>query len=439
MKVRRRYVFLLTLFSLLLIGYLVAKPLLRTATGYAAKQACSCHFLQGRELEDIAENDLNFSLLTRVKLDFNHEYDGVEARLFGLFKREARYITGQGCILINDRKLGLPPVQPLPLADGTAADSVMNFEPLLDSLDLDTAQLAAALDFGMTPVTGGGARAVAVFQAGNLLAERYAAGYDAKTLLPGWSMTKTITGLLLGQRNLLPEQASLFREWGDDERAQIKLDDLMKMSSGLAWEESYGSMTDATRMLHHRPDFAQYTCSKKAKQPPGEEWVYSSGTTNILMELYLRSFPDRQAGINAIYTDLFYPIGAYSFRIEPDQSGRPVGSSYAWATARDWARIGQLMLQEGRWEGQQIVPAAWIAYMREPAPACADGDYGGQTWLKGPDMPSLPDNAFLLRGFQDQRVIVIPDQELVIVRLGHNDDQTADFDGLVSRVLAALS
>ena len=212
----------------------------------------------------------------------------------------------------------------------------------------------------------------------------------------------------------------------------------MKMSSGLAWEEAYGSMTDATRMLHHHPDFAAYSCSKKAKFAPGEEWVYSSGTTNILMDLYVQSFPSRQEAIDAIYTDLFYPIGAYSFRIETDQSGRPVGSSYGWATARDWARIGQLMLQNGRWGNQQIVPAEWIAYMREPAPACPTGEYGGQTWLKGPDMPSIPDNAFLLRGFQDQRVVVLPDEEIVIVRLGHNDDQTTDFDGLLSQIMTAL-
>ncbi|MEM6398167.1 MAG: serine hydrolase [Bacteroidota bacterium] len=448
-KRRKRKVILIGISVLLVAAFIFLRPILLIATGYAAKHACSCYFLQGRELDEIAKSDLNFSVLPQVGISLAEDNGGVQASMFGLFKREARYITGQGCTLINDASITVPALAPTPMPPPDTVVQDIDFELTeLDSLGIDAGLLAEAVDYGMAPVKGGGARAVLVIKDGQLLAESYAEGYDKDTPLLGWSMTKSITGLLVGMAGLEPEQDHLFPEWENDRRSEITIDNLLTMSSGLKWTERYGASTHATHMLHRTPDFAAYARSQSLAEEPGEQFIYSSGTSNMLMQLFLEQFPDHQAGIDFIYEKLFHPIGAYSFRIEHDQSGKLVGSSYGWATARDWARVGQLVLQNGRWGERQIVDSEWINYLRKsvctrPAhkPDKAESEecnYGGHFWLKSVEEPNMPDDAILMRGFQDQRVIILPTQNMLIVRLGHNEDKAADFDGLVERVLKSV-
>ena len=425
----------ITLLAVVLFSaFLWIKPLLNIGGGYAAKHACSCHFLQGRDLDEISENDLNFSVLGQ----FGLERDGqsVQSSFFGLVHRRAAFLGSRGCVLVNDEELPLPPGEgpasatdrttPLPSAPTTAFD--------------------AALDFGMQAVPGGGARGIVILKNGKLVAERYAGGFGPDTPLLGWSMTKTLTGMAvgayLGRRDTARTAADLnpagkdglFPELWRDKRSQITLADLLHMNSGLEWNEGYGSITDATVMLHEKVNFARFAQRHQLAEPPGTVWNYSSGTTNILMD-YLREELGGNDELYGFLTELYGPV-APSLIIEPDQSGRPVGSSYGWATARDWARLGQLMLQDGVWDGHRLLPRGWIGYMREPA-AGSEGIYGAQLWLPGPDTPSLPDDAYMMRGFQDQRVFVIPDRQLVIARLGHGKDKVTDFDGLIRRILEA--
>ena len=455
----KRWLVGLTLLAVLLFSaYLWLKPLLSIGGGYAAKQACSCHFLQGRELAEISESDLNFSVLGWY--DLSVDADTVRSSILGLVTRQAVQLPGRGCVLVNAAEQALP---------GGGAAGAKN---LAERQAAPTQQVSheSALAYGMQPVPGGGARGIVVLQDGELVAERYAEGYDRNTPLLGWSMTKTVTGMLVGTLvGRVPAQparppsdsslsdsadelppplraeaegfgrraaatANLFPTVWTDKRAEITLADLLRMNSGLAWNEGYGSITDATVMLHERPDFADFALRSLVIEAPGTVWNYSSGTTNIVME-YLRREVGGNNQLYALIDSVFGPI-APSLLIEPDQSGRPVGSSYGWATARDWARLGQFMLQDGVWGGQRILPAGWIDFMREPAGG-SDGVYGGHLWLPGPDMPSLPADAYIMRGFQDQRVFVIPSRNMVIARLGHGEDKVTDFDGLVSRILAA--
>lgn len=442
----RRIFILLVLFAVLLFaGYVWRRPLLNIGAGYAAKHACSCHFLQGRELEEIREHDLNFSVLGFVSL--RAEGKSVHSSFFGLTPREARFREGVGCTLVNDEK---QPLAEVPGGDAGAKQVGEGVKVGWTKVKGSEA-LQAALDFGMAPVSGGGARGLVVLQEGALVAERYADGYDENTLLLGWSMTKTLTAMLLGRAYQLnasadsPAPASppemltagngLFPEiWTDSARQQITVADLLHMNSGLAWNESYGALSDATIMLHEHPDMAKYAYSAPPIAARNSVWNYSSGTTNILTELVDRELPDLsiQQQIGELYGGI-----APSLLIEPSQAGLPVGSSYGWATARDWANLGQFMLQDGTWNGDTLLYPGWVDYMREPA-AGSDGIYGAQTWLPGPDMPSLPEGAFMMRGFQDQRVFIIPSQKLVIARLGHGVDKSTDFDGLVRRILASV-
>ncbi|CAH0999097.1 hypothetical protein LEM8419_00392 [Neolewinella maritima] len=494
----------LSLLAILLFSaFLWLRPILSIGGGYAAKHACSCHFLQGRALDEISSNDLNFSVLGWYGLTVDSNLipeelleelpqispqafglflpKQVTSSLFGIIERRAVYRRGIGCTLITDEDYptpwldaswtAYPPlVMPLPtgsyrapldtalLWGGSAGASYFAAEPeafFLTGRDstVDVAdqryssELEAALDYGMQPVPGGSARGIVILQDGKLVAERYAEGYTANTPLLGWSMTKTLTGLLVGTLTPTPSadkgsfatvggRRGLFPELWTDKRREISLADLLHMNSGLAWNEGYGTLTDATVMLHERPDFADFALRSQLTELPGTYWAYSSGTSNILME-YLR----REVGGNdALYglIDSVFGKVAPSLLIEPDQSGRPVGSSYGWATARDWARLGQLMLQDGVWDGDTLLPAGWVDFMREPA-AGSEGVYGGHLWLPGPDIPALPADAYMMRGFQDQRVFIVPSRNMVIARLGHGEDKVTDFDGLVSRILTAAA
>jgi CubicO group peptidase (beta-lactamase class C family) len=338
-----------------------------------------------------------------------------------------------GCTLINDEE------KPLTKILGAAAGAKKVEGAVVEG----PASLKDAMDFGMAPVPGGGARGIVVIQDGKVIAERYADGYDQNTPLLGWSMTKTLTALTLGKaletsleaglpiKGLLDVNRLFPEIWTDSARQQITIADLLHMNSGLSWNEGYGSLSDATIMLHEMPDMAAYASAAPAVAPRNTVWNYSSGTTNIIAHLIDEMHKDASFAEHA--RELFKNV-APSLLIEPSQAGLPVGSSYGWATARDWANLGQFMLQDGVWNGDTLLYPGWINYMREPA-AGSEGTYGAQTWLPGPDMPSLPKDAYMMRGFQDQRVFVIPSRRMVIARLGHGVDKSTDFDGLVSRIL----
>ena len=437
---RRRF-FAIVVLSLLLLfaGFLWVRPLLNIGAGYAAKHACSCHYLQGRGLDEIRAHDLNFSVLGMTQLSPGK--NEVRASFFGLVPRRAVYRPGVGCTLINDDLLPLAAY-----GKGVGAKPAVRSDSVLPPTTLP--QLKAAVGLAMRPVPGGGAHAVVILQNGRIVGERYAEGFTKDTPLLGWSMTKSLTGMAWGsyrppgpgQTNEevideLVNRDNLYDEWATDARANVEVGELLRMHSGLGWNEAYGSLSDATIMLHEHADMSAYAAGMPALEPPAEAWVYSSGTTNVLVDLLERDLPSGKR-IESLLETLYGRV-APTLLIEPDQSGSPVGSSYGWATARDWARLGQFMLQGGVWEGDTLLQPGWVDYMREPATG-SDGSYGAQLWLKGPDTPALPDDAFMMRGFQDQRVIVIPSHQVVIARLGHNDDKQADFNALIEAVLRAL-
>ncbi len=247
----KRWLVGLTLLAVLLFSaYLWLKPLLSIGGGYAAKHACSCHFLQGRELAEISAHDLNFSVLGWYGLKV--DADTVRSSILGLVTRQAVHLPGRGCVLVNAEG------QALPTGGAAGAKNLAERQPV----PTQQSKFEAALTYGMQPVPGGGARGIVVLQDGKLVAERYADGYDRNTPLLGWSMTKTVTGLLVGTLSqvmsvdpytyepvsnydsALVFRANLFPAAWTDKRAEITLADLLHMNSGLAWNEGL--------RLHHR-------------------------------------------------------------------------------------------------------------------------------------------------------------------------------------------
>ncbi len=240
-------------------------------------------------------------------------------------------------------------------------------------------------------------------------------------------------------------------EWASsgDPRHAITLDQLLRMSSGLAFDEHYGTTNDVSRMLFTRPDTGAFAASFPLVAPPDTVWSYSSGTSNIVARM-LRDLHDGDLGALVRFSRqrLFDPVQLTSAFFEPDASGSFIGSSFVFMTARDWARFGELHRLEGVWNGQRILPEGWVRYVTTPTPAAPEGQYGAHWWLNAGDprdptqrpWPTLPRDTYAARGHSGQYVVVVPSAELVVVRLGLSepDDGNDGAEQLVAELLRTL-
>ena len=289
-------------------------------------------------------------------------------------------------------------------------------------------------------------RAVVVVQDGWVIAERYAEGIRADMPLIGWSMSKSITHALIGraiQEGLLdPNLPPNVPEWSDpqDPRQRISLNQLLRMNSGLAFEESTGALnSDLVRMLTQEADMAGFAASKPLVQQPGKRWNYSSGTTNILSRILRDAIDDDQRYWSFPSRALFAPLGMTSAVLESDSSGTLVGSSLVWASGRDWARFGQLYLDQGSWNGAQLIPLDWVEQART-ASRGSKGGYGAHWWLsRRKSRRDLPKDSFSAEGYQGQLLLVAPSQRTVVVRLGQTPKKPGfDANAFGAEVLSAL-
>ena len=308
-----------------------------------------------------------------------------------------------------------------------------------------TKALARAADEVFTLDGLGETRALVVYRGGKLAYERYADGYDANTRFISWSMAKTVTAVMIGMlvadgqlRLDAPAPVDRWQRTGDP-RAEITLRQLLQMRSGLEHTEAGDPPWDSgeVRMLFldGRDDMADYATAQPLEAEPGERFEYSSNTTVILADIAARALTDsddpdirRKAVADYLEARLFAPLGMTSAVPEFDRAGTLIGGSLIHATARDWARLGELLRNKGSLKGEQLIPRAWVEEMVEPSPASPH--YGLQTWLNRPlpdgeEHPLFPDraphSAFSLIGHMGQYVFVSPAQRLTVVRLGHSN------------------
>ncbi|TIT21883.1 MAG: serine hydrolase [Mesorhizobium sp.] len=424
---------LAVLAAAVLAGWLYFAPpeLIRVGSGYAAKIVCSNVFIAGRDADDVLAVDVQapgHPLLKLMRVSVDKEKRTVSAGLFGaLGKSVAVARDGLGCASVPD-------------GDIAAAKAVAGAAPtsaaLPDAIWPDGDKADASQDPEVAKVlddpamTGAGMRAVVVVKNGRIVAERYGDGFSEKTPLLGWSMTKTvnaaIVGTLVKDGKLAMTNQGLFGPWKGDGRAVISLADMMAMSSGLEFNEDYGDVADVTRMLYLEPDMAGFAGSKPLTGEVGKVFSYSSGTAVMLSRLWQDAIGDKDKALVWPRTALFDPLGMQSAVLEADEHGTFVGSSYLYATARDWARFGQFLLQGGVWNGKEILPAGFVDWMREPA--TASKVYGkGQLWIEGPGdeenpgagtAAGLPKDTYWMEGHDGQTVPIIPSEQLVVVRLG---------------------
>jgi hypothetical protein len=430
-------------------------PTLSVGVGHKARVLCSGVFVSRRTpaavLADLQVDDL--SILQYVDASIDTVAHTVTARALGV-ERRAVYRAGLGCALALDsltppHLLGSDPEVATGSSESgglTPTEWTVAGHP---GAQLD-AVVARAFD-EPDPQYPRRTRAVVVMQGGRIIAERYAAGIGPDTALAGWSMAKSVmnalVGVLVREGQLAVDAPAPIPEWQrpGDPRAGITLDQLLRMSSGLRFGENQESpRSEVMRMLFGVGDIAEFVTSRDLAFAPGTYWEYSNASSNVISAAIRNVLGDRATYLAFPRRALFDPLGMSSAVLETDAAGTFIGSSYMYATARDWARFGMLYLRDGIWNGARILPHGWIDYTRRPAPADEAKRYGAHFWLEIPleyagSDARLPAPALHAAGHEGQFVTILPSHDLVIVRLGRTRyPQAWDHAAFVRGVLASV-
>ena len=413
---------LAVVFIVVLSAYLYIRPLLRTGTGYAAHNLCAVTEIAGRTdaTEDLPTNPL-VPFLAQYK-NGGYSYVNVLGLLAG---QTAYYTEGLGCTISPRRPDFDPPEQ-------VGKGQLLREEPQLDPALDDAIGRAFGDHLPDDEAKALGTRGIVVVKDGMIVGERYADGFTSSTPQLGWSMTKSVANLLTGravQQGVISIDDSALRPEWTDSRRDITVDHLMRMTSGIEWDEEYDLGTPITTMLFDADNMADYVAGLPIMQDPGNYQQYSSGSTNLLCSVLNERL---ESGPHMPREQLFAPLGLASAVLEPDASGTPVCSSYLWATPRDWARIGQFVLDDGVVGGERLLPEGWVEESTtvKQIPAEDPGEYDDEgagyaaSWwtnLRGDGElahESLPRDAFWAQGHDGQRMYVLPSENVVVVRMG---------------------
>ena len=440
MKLRK--IIIRTILLLLLIaligGVWYAWQVFPLISGYGAKNLCSAYYLQHRNPDDVIKEDLGDFPSTLGTYTINEKDSSATASVWGLAKRKAIYRKGIGCTIINDfsedeirrQQFNLPSVPttkrdtiPWPVGDKIAGSipSVIN----ITELNKAVSKVMNETKDGKPAYT----RAVLVLYDGQIVSEQYAPGFDKNTVLLGWSMSKSLTGAMVGilvkNEKLKVNEPAPVPEWKGTSKEKITLLNLLQQTSGLDFKEIYTGPSEVTNMLFNKGDMAAYTAKLPLKYEPGTVFNYSSGNSNILSRIIRQTVGEKDYAAFP-YSSLFHKINAYSFLLEPDASGTYIGSSYSYATARDFARFSLLYYNNGKWNGEQLLPETWVNESVHFPVANKFKNYGYQFWLNGMDEKDInkkayadvPDDMYYADGYGGQDIYIIPSKKLIVLRFG---------------------
>ena len=440
---RLRKVLLIGIGIIVLAGGVYGINFLRSvapfASGFAAHTFCSNLFIAGREYEDIEANDLTSTqrLLTRSRV----EGSSVVTK-FGIWPANytsiAVYRPGLGCAQLAGETMAelegpdmlerdMPAVLPPALAWPEVRSNPEGVDIELLSAALDRAFTDSEANYEERQNT----RAVVIFHKDELIAERYAEGFDHATPLNSWSMTKSATsaliGILVGQSRIDLKAQAPIESWRlpGDPRSQVTVEQILQMTSGLDFNEGYESdpISDVNRMLMNTRDLPTFAATFPLSAKPGERWSYQTANPVLLGKIIRDTIGPDEEYYHFAQRELFNKLGIRDSYYQADGSGTYVGGAFLFGTARDWARFGLLYLNDGIVNGDRILPEGWVEYSRTPSKASLDSRaYGAQFWLnhdsKKQMMPGIPEDAYAARGHYGQSVFIIPSRDLVVVRMG---------------------
>ena len=458
--------------SLLLLVLLVLAVLLyfgipRNAAGMAAKGVCSAAFVAGRPMDRLMEQDVlpASGVLKAIGISIDTTQHTVTARFAGMVERTAALLPDRGCVLDQAAELSAKPYQPTVQTSilWPQGDAPLTVHAWPKGVDADQLKHVVNQAFvGAGDPLAANARGVAVVHQGRLLVLKDAPGLQAGTALHGWSMAKTVTGMLtykLAQQTglsldqpvvdafLAGRSPPWLADWRKDERQRITVADLMYMRDGLASTEDYQPWGSVPQMLWGAPNVAAWAANHPQEVSAGTRWRYLSATSNLLSAVARGRLQSDAAYWAYPRQALFEPIGARSAVMETDSNGNWVGSSYVWASVGDWARLGQLMLQDGQWNGRQVIPKGWLRLATTPSLTDGEGlGYGAQSWLIGNPQSGeckayagVPVDTVAMQGHWGQIVAMVPSRNAVIVRLGWTfKRQQFNECQFLSEVLSAL-
>jgi CubicO group peptidase (beta-lactamase class C family) len=430
-------------------------PLSHHTAGYA-KIMCSAVFITGLDPEFAAENVGYFSspYAERAKVAkpvIDRQNKTVQIKLPNGVTRTAKYFGDQGCVTLpvgknsvnftpHSVKSALPDAskQPWPMGD------VLSKEPLPPGLDM--AQVKRAIDAAFEPAEAMTA-AVAVTWKGRLIGERYGQGITAQTRLEGWSMGKSLTATLLGvlmqQGVYTLTQPAPIPEWNKpgDPRAKIRIADILNMSSGLRIKapqdpdyDPAGPYPDHLYLYTGSVDSFHYAATRPLQWPPGKVGRYHN--SDPVLASYLIRLAVEKRGEDYLSFPrkaLFDKIGVRTMVMETDPFGNFLGQGYELASARDWARLGNLYLQRGVWDGERILSEDFVKFVSTLAPAWKADQrpvYGGFFWINGDGTFPVSKDVYYMNGAGGQRTVIIPSHDLVVVRLGHFKGEALAMKGL---------
>lgn len=415
-----------------------------------AKGVCSGVFVCGREVEDLLAHSIAPQTADgqAVSVEVIRERGLVKASTADGATRAARWYGDQGAVVLP---LGSAKAFFTPCAvQGTPASPTIHDWPAPGpATGWDAGLLAQAVETAFSGSPDTFTAAFLVSHRGELIVERYREGVDRFTQLPSWSMGKTLTAMMIGRLMLegrfgLDDPAAV-AEWRreDDPRREITIAHLLRMSSGLdftaAWAPDYEpgkGFPDHSYIYGGAIDAFRLALSRPAAHPPNTLGAYKNGDTLALGAIVKREVETMgRRYFSWPQEALFDPLGIDRLVLEPDPYGNFLTSGFNYGTARAWLRLGELLLRDGVWNGERLLPEGFVDFMRSPAPAWAgrywtedgpagwsDSIYGGQLWLNRypePDRWPLPRDACFMLGIGGQYTFVVPSLDLVIVRMGH--------------------
>jgi len=404
--------------------------------GYA-KVMCSAVFVSERNIEEAMKNSGYFflpeELYGQVSYAIDQEKKSVTLSLGDSLSRSAKLALGQGCIIQTEQGLFFEPTKiETQLGDAATMPWPMG-DMITDQVDVDRTLIEAALDSAFSPAEALTA-AVIIVHDGKIVGERYAPGITKDTQLESWSMGKSLTATLIGrmiqQGYFNIDDKAPVDAWSEegDPRGEITIRDLLQMSSGLRFQSHHDpdarpqvNLMDHFYIYSGAVDAFNYSYDRPLEFPIGTNGQYHNCdplTLGYIMKTTLEknnieylSYPQRE---------LFDKIGIRRQVMETDPYGNFLLTGFDYGTARNWARLGMLYLQNGKWNGDQILPETFSSFVSTLAPAWKESVYGGLFWINGKgDMP-IPKESYYMAGAGGQKTIIIPSRNLVVVRLGHH-------------------
>jgi len=429
-------------------------------TGYAAHTICTTTFIADRQPAQALTQDINKKQQRLTKTTVHEDFVTSTLDIGPIeFTNTALYRPGMGCSL-----LAFATEEQISIAKQASAALPTKANPALawpentpKIVGLDQVRLRAAVDLAFDETETDyekriNTRALLVHYDGQLIAERYGDGFGKNTPLRGMSMTKSVTsaqvGILVQQGKIDIQQPANIRAWQNpgDPRSNVTVDDMLRMVSVFDYSEGYEDkpLSDVNRVLFVSPDMAAAASQFQLSGAPGEDWAYQTLNPVLLAKIIRDTIDNDEEYYRFAREQLFDKLGMYHSYLQADAAGTFAGGAFMYASARDWIRFGQLYLNDGKFNGEQILPLDWADYTNTASPASLKKrPYGAQFWLnaKGATqwMPSVPADAYAARGHNGQMTLIIPSKKLVIVRLGMTfDEDSWNPEPIVAEIIAAL-